>query len=271
MRILIDMKERILQYLSPEYPWKDIFFYLPEVDSTNDRLKDLAAGGAPHGTAVLSDHQTGGHGSRGRSFLSPPGVGLYLSILLRPACAPAELMHLTCATGVAMCNAIEKSAGFRPGIKWTNDLVSGSRKLGGILTELRLDSKGMVDYAIIGIGINCRQEEADFPPEIRGIAGSLSMVTGKEIDRCRVAAAELDALYTMSCTLLGGKAELLAQYRRDCITIGQEVSLVRGSDIRHGKALNVDENGALVVRFPDGNMEAVNSGEVSVRGMYGYV
>ena len=268
---MTDMKEQILRYVSRDYPWKDRFHFLPQVDSTNDYLKKLAAEGAPHGTVALSDHQTGGHGRRGRSFLSPPGVGLYLSILLRPECPSTRLMHLTCAAGVAMCNAIEKSAGFRPGIKWTNDIVYGKRKLGGILTELRLNSQGLVDYAIVGIGINCCQSAQDFPPEIREVAGSLAMVTGQEVDRFRVAAAELDALYDMSAELLTGQDALLAQYRRDCITIGQEVSLVRGDEIRHGRALDVDGEGALVVLFPDGHAEAVNSGEVSVRGMYGYV
>lgn len=268
---MTDMKEQILRYVSRDYPWKDRFHFLPQVDSTNDYLKKLAAEGAPHGTVALSDHQTGGHGRRGRSFLSPPGVGLYLSILLRPECPPTRLMHLTCAAGVAMCNAIEKSAGFRPGIKWTNDIVYGKRKLGGILTELRLNAQGLVDYAIVGIGINCCQSAQDFPPEIREVAGSLAMVTGQKIDRFRVAAAELDALYDMSAGLLTGQDALLAQYRRDCITIGQEVSLVRGDEIRHGRALDVDGEGALVVLFPDGHTEAVNSGEVSVRGMYGYV
>ena len=265
------MKERILRLVSPEYPWKDRFLFLPETDSTNDCLKKLAADGAPHGTVVLSDHQTVGHGRRGRSFLSPPGVGLYLSILLRPACPPTRLMHLTCAAGVAMCNAIEESVGFRPGIKWTNDLVFGKRKLGGILTELRLNSQGLVDYAIVGIGINCCQGPQDFPPEIREIAGSLSMVTGHTVDRFRVAAAELDALYAMSRGLLTRQEAMLAQYRKDCITIGQEISLVRGEEVRHGKALDVDDEGALMVLFPDGHTEAINSGEVSVRGMYGYV
>lgn len=264
------MKEQILQYVSPEYPWADRFCFLPEVDSTNDCLKKLAAEGAPHGTVILSDHQTGGHGRRGRSFLSPPGVGLYLSILLRPECPPAQLMHLTCASGVAMCDAVEKSAGFRPGIKWTNDIVYEKRKLGGILTELRLNPKGLVDYAIVGIGINCCQKSQDFPPEIRDVAGSLSMVAGP-VNRLRVAAAELDALWAMSRGLLTQRDAMLAQYRKDCITIGQEVCLVRGEEVRHGRALDVDNEGALVVLFPDGHMEAINSGEVSVRGMYGYV
>ena len=184
---MTDMKEQVLRYVSPDYPWADRFCFLPQVDSTNDYLKKLAAEGAPHGTVALSDHQTGGHGRRGRSFLSPPGGGLYLSIGLRP--------------------------------EWP------ASRLG----------------------------------------------TRQAVDRFRVAAAELDALHTMSCGLLTEQETMLTQYRKDCITIGQEISLVRGDEVRHGKALDVDDEGALVVRFPDGHTEAVNSGEVSVRGMYGYV
>lgn len=265
------MKDQILSHVSPDYPWADRFQFFPSIDSTNDRLKLLARKGAPHGTVLIADRQTGGHGRRGRSFLSPEGVGIYLSILLRPACPPAELMHLTCAAGVAMCDAVERSAGFRPGIKWTNDLVYEKRKLGGILTELILSPQGGVDCAIIGIGINCCQRPGDFPPEIRDIAGSLAMITGAEIDRSRVAAAMMDALWEMDGGLLTGKAALLDRYRRDCVTLGQEVSLVRGEEIRHGKALDIDSQGALVVEFAPGQAEAVNSGEVSIRGMYGYV
>ena len=265
------MEQEIFNMLPSEYPWRNRTHYLAQVDSTNDRLKILATQGAPQGTAVITDHQTGGHGRRGRSFLSPPGVGIYLSMLLRPECPPADLMHLTCAVGVAMCDAIEKAAGFRPSIKWTNDLVSDRRKLGGILTELRLDRNGNVDYAIIGIGINCCQQESDFPEEIRTVAGSLAMVTGAPVDRARLAAAELEALREMSAGLISRKSEIMAQYRKDCITLGQEVSLVRGEEVRHGLAQDIDEDGALIVRFPDGHAEAVNSGEVSVRGMYGYI
>ncbi len=265
------MKEQILQALSSEYPWKQQLHFFREIGSTNDHLKAMARQGAPHGTVLIADRQTGGHGRMGRSFLSPEGVGVYLSILLRPNCSPIELMHLTCAAAVAMCDAVEAAAGFRPGIKWTNDLVSGKRKLGGILTELGLGSNGQTDYAIIGIGINCCQEEKDFDPSIRPIAGSLAMIAGKEIDRSRVAAAMMEALQKMDRELLTGKEAMLERYRTDCITIGQEISLVRGDEIRHGKALTVDDAGALVVAFSDGHTEAVNSGEVSVRGMYGYV
>lgn len=266
------MRETILSNLSSEYPWKDRFHWLEETGSTNDDLKTLAKQGAPHGTVLIADRQSGGHGRMGRSFHSPGGVGIYFSILLRPQCRPGELMHLTCATAVAMCDAVESATGFRPGIKWTNDLVCGKRKLGGILTELGLSSKGTVDYAIIGIGINCCQEISDFAPDIQDIAASLAMVTGREIDRARVAAAMMDSLHKMDSILLTEKASILDRYRRDCITIGQEISLLRvGEEVRHGKAVGMDDEGALLVAFSDGHVETVNSGEVSIRGMYGYL
>lgn len=270
-RTLTDMHEQILSRLPENYPWKNRLFFFPELDSTNDRLKQLARQGAPHGTVLLADRQTGGHGRMGRSFHSPGGAGIYLSLLLRPECAPRELMHLTCAAAIAMCDAVEASAGFRPGIKWTNDLVFGKRKLGGILTELGLSPQGRVDYAIIGIGVNCCQTAEDFPGELRDMAGSLSMASGRPIDRAATAAAMLEALQAMDTELLTGRDRLLARYREDCVTLGKEISLLRGDSVRHGRALDVDENGALVVAYPDGTLEAVNSGEVSIRGMYGYL
>ena len=265
------MRDTILSHLSGDYPWKDLLQYYPVTGSTNDVLKTLAKQGAPHGTAIVAGQQTGGHGRMGRSFHSPEGMGIYLSILLRPGCAPTELMHLTCAAAVAMCEAVEAAAGFRPGIKWTNDLVFEKRKLGGILTELGLSSRGTVDWAIIGIGINCLQQEADFPEDIRSIAGSVNMVTGKDLSPARLAAAMLDSLHRMSETLLTEKAAILDAYRADCVTVGREISVVRGDQVLHGRALSVNEEGALVVSYPDGSTEAVSSGEVSIRGMYGYV
>lgn len=268
---MIDMKNQILSCLSPDYPWKDRLYVYPELDSTNTRLKAMASQGAEHGTVVLADSQTGGRGRMGRSFSSPAGMGVYLSILLRPDCPPAELMHLTCAAAAAMCRAVESAAGFLPGIKWTNDLVWGRRKLAGILTEMGLNPGGKVDWAIVGIGVNCCQKEADFPPELRDRACSLAMVSGGEIDRAKVAAAMLEQLREMDQSLLSGKAEMLRFYRENCVTIGKDVSIVKGEEVRHGRALDVDDEGALVVRFTDGRTQAVSSGEVSVRGMYDYV
>lgn len=265
------MKSEILKYLSPAYPWKEEIQYFPTLDSTNDHVRALAKAGAPHGTAILAGHQTNGHGRRGRSFHSPADSGIYLSLLLRPNCPASELMHLTCAAAVAMCDAVESAAGFRPGIKWTNDLVSGARKLGGILTEIGFSVQGNVDWAIIGIGINCSQRQSDFPEEIRNMAGSLSMVSGAAVDRTKVAAAMLDALFRMSESLISGKENIINQYRCDCMTLHRDVVLVRGDEKRYGHALDIDPDGGLVVRFENGAVETVNSGEISVRGMYGYV
>ena len=252
-------------------PWREKIQFFDTITSTNDVLKQLALQGAPEGTTLVADCQTGGRGRMGRTFLSPSGVGIYLSVLLRPNCKPTELMHLTCASATASCSAIEQVSGFRPGVKWTNDIVYNKRKLAGILTELGLNQDGTTAYAIIGIGFNCNQQLRDFPPAIQDVAGSLKMVTGKETDRALLAAKMIEALYQMNRELLSDQAGILARYRRDCTTLGQEISLVRGNEIRHGKALDVDENGALVVRYEDGTIEAVNSGEVSVRGMYHYV
>lgn len=260
------MKNELRKHLE-SHRWWDSIHYFDTIDSTNTRAKLLAAQGAPHGTVLIADHQTGGRGRLGRSFLSPAGTGVYMSVILRPHCPPAALMHLTCAAAVAACNAVENAVGLRPGIKWTNDLVYQNRKLAGILTELGLTPGGMVDWAVIGIGINCLQKEADFDPSIRSFAGSLSMFA--PCDRVKVAAALVEAFAQMDLTR---KEALMNRYRADCITLGREVSLLRGTDpVRHGRAVDIDGNGALVVEFAPGVRETVNSGEISIRGMYGYV
>ena len=263
------MRQKIIENLRESCPWQDSLLYFESIDSTNTRAKELAFQGAPHGTVLIAEHQTGGRGRRGRSFHSPAGSGIYMSVILRPNCPPSELMHLTCAAAVALCDAVEKSCGFRPGIKWTNDLVYHHRKLAGILTELGFNAQGLVDWAIIGMGINCTQEESQFPEEIRSIAGSLASVSGKPVDRTKVAAAMMDAMCLLNLT---EKEKILTQYRADCITLGKEISLVRADgNIHHGTALDIDGEGALIVRLADGHTEVVNSGEVSIRGMYGYV
>lgn len=265
------MIDALLTYLPSDFPWKDRIHYFDTIDSTNTRAKELAAQSAPHGTVLLADRQTGGRGRMGRSFHSPAGKGIYLSVILRPGCHASQLMHLTCAAGTAMCDAVEKAAGLRPGIKWTNDLVVGSRKLGGILTELSLNPDGTVACAVVGIGINCSHAAEDFPEDIRSIATSLHMVSGSEISREQMIAAMLESLEAMSRELLTGKEAIMAQYRTDCVTLGRQISVVTADRVRHGIARDIDQDGGLIVEFPDGHLEAVSSGEVSIRGMYGYI
>ena len=261
------MLTKIKNFLPEDHLWQNQIIWYDVIDSTNNQAKKLIQQGAPHGTVLIADRQTGGRGRMGRSFSSPAGMGVYMSVILRLQTPPDQLMHLTCASAVAACNAVEKAAGFRPGIKWTNDLIFGGRKLAGILTELIITPTETA--AIIGIGINCSQAEADFPEDIRSFAGSLAMVSGYSVDRGQVAAALIEAFSEMA-DHLANKQEMLDAYRQDCITVGKQISIVKAGDVRHGIAVGIDDDGALLVEFPDGHIETVNAGEVSVRGMYGY-
>ena len=170
-----------------------------------------------------------------------------------------------------LCDGIEAASGLRPGIKWTNDLVSGGRKLCGILTELSLEAEsGHVQYAVVGAGVNCGQKLSDFPPEIQDMAASLTMLTGKPVDRNALAAEMIRSLSRLDESLVEHREQWMDRYRGDCVTIGRAVSVSRAGETRWGQAMDVDDWGALLVDFGQGP-EAVQSGEVSVRGMYGYV
>ena len=266
------MKQEILSYITAECPFRDTLYWYDEIDSTNTEAKRLARQGAPHGTILIAGSQTGGRGRMGRTFCSPADSGVYLSVILRPNCPPAQLMHLTCAAGVAMCDAVAKVAGFTPGIKWINDLVYEKRKLGGILTELAIDpATGLTDYAVVGIGINCAQSEEDFPRQIRQMAGSLAMFTGKYVDRAALAGTMIEALWQMDGQLLTGKSAIMDRYRSLCITLGKPVCIHRDENVQYGIAESLDEEGCLTVLLENGNRQRVNSGEVSVRGLYGYL
>lgn len=252
--------------------WKGQLHWYDTIDSTNTQAKRLAKDGAPHGTVLIADSQSAGRGRMGRQFDSQKSAGIYLSVILRPQCTPDRLMHLTCAAGVAMCDAVQTVTGIRPGIKWINDLVHGTRKLGGILTELSIDTAtGLTEYAVIGIGINCNRAIADFPPELQSIATSLSAVTGATVDRAALAGAMIDALFRMDQVLLTGKDTLLERYRSDCITLGKAVAVHRPDGILHGIATALDDDGGLLVQLDDGSAVTVSAGEVSVRGLYGYI
>ena len=248
-------------------------YCLASVDSTNSFLKREAARGAADGTVALADEQTGGRGRRGRSFQSPTGKGIYLSVLMRPELSANALLPLTGLGAVAVCNAVERTARVRPQIKWTNDLVLGGRKLCGILTELGIEGEtGTLDYVVLGIGVNVLHESGDFPEELSSIATSLWMETGRRVERAALTAAmieELDRLY--SAILAGDTHAYLDAYRRDCLTIGKEVQLLWRDVSERVEALGVDDELGLIVRRADGTEEVIRTGEVSVRGLYGYV
>lgn len=241
------------------------------IDSTNAYLKRVASDGAPGGTVAVASEQTAGRGRRGRVFQSAADKGVYLSVLLCPQLTPEQLMPLTGLCAVAMCDAVEKVCGVRPQIKWTNDLILNGKKLGGILTELGMEN-GTLSYVIIGVGINVSQQKEDFAGEVKDLATSLECELCREVSKNELAAVMIAALDTLYGDLKSGHtADYIEHYRRDCVTLGKEVQLL-WQDVREKVfALDVDEQFGLVVRRGDGTIDTIRTGEVSVRGLYGYV
>lgn len=242
---------------------------LDTVPSTNDYARQLARQGASHGTAVMAKCQTAGRGRMGRSFLSPEG-GLYLSVILRPKEKAAELMALTAVLAEAACDAVEQVCGVRPGIKWTNDLVLENKKLAGVLTELSLTAEGAVDYAVCGIGVNCNGDLWALSPEVREIATSLLAHTGKKTDLQQLART-MTACFVKACdTAVTEKTAWLERYGKDCVTLGKTVRIM-AAEPYEAEAVNVDEDAALLVKTESGEIRRIFSGEVSVRGLFGYI
>lgn len=245
-----------------------------EIDSTNTYLKKLAITGAAHGTAAVADSQTAGRGRMERVFQSPKGKGIYLSVLLRPQLPPQKLLPVTALCGVGVCRAVERVCGVKPQLKWPNDPVVNGKKLCGILTEMALEGEtGRLQYLVLGVGLNVAQTAADFTPDVAAMATSVNEAAGRPVSRAALTAAmleEIDALYEALCR--GDTADYLAEYRERCVNLGKTVQLIRPDGNRDTvTAEAVDEDFSLVVRHPDGRQETIRSGEVSVRGMYGYV
>ena len=246
---------------------------LDTVDSTNSEVKRRAADGAMEGLAVISDEQTAGRGRRGNAFQSLKGKGLFCSVLLRPQVALDALSQLTAWTAVAVCRAIETCCGLTCGIKWTNDIILDGKKLCGILTELEFEAESAAAVAVVvGVGVNVGQTDADFGPDLSPIATSLTQALGRPVRRAELAVHLITALDEMYAAFPQGKNEYLAEYRRRCVTTGHEVALVRPDGGREPAfAQEVDDDFALVCRLPDGSTRTVTAGDVSVRGLLGYV
>ncbi len=245
---------------------------LDTVDSTNTECKRRALTGAPEGLVVLAEEQTGGRGRFGRSFESPKGRGLYLSALLRPKLEPAQAADFTAWVAVAVCDGIQAACGIRPRIKWTNDIVLNGKKLVGILTELGLESEtNSLQYLVTGIGVNVNHRPEEFGADIQGTAVSLAQVLGHPVRRSQLAVEILRALDRMYAGFPQNKGEYLEKYRADCLTPGNQVQLITPASRQEAFAVEIDDQFRLVVELPDGTRKALSAGEVSVRGMYGYV
>lgn len=231
------------------------------LDSTNNRAKALAAAGAAHGTVVIADSQSGGRGRLGRSFFSPEHSGVYLTVILRPECAPDRAGLLTSLAAVAAARAVEKVSGADVKIKWVNDLYLNGKKICGILTEAGLGLEaGRLEYAVVGVGINVNR--MSFPPELREIATSVGNETGFSPDRNRLIAEILNELEALYGDLEAGA--FLEESRRRSNVIGRTVTVLEGGKQYPAKALDIDGQGRLVIETEEGKA-CLNYGEVSLK------
>lgn len=238
----------------------------PVIGSTNLEARRLALSGAPEGTTVVADCQTRGRGRRGRPWLTPPGTGLAVSVVLRPELPPAGLGRLTLLTAVAVRRAIRAVTGLAPAVKWPNDLLLDGRKVCGILLELAAQQDA-IEFVVVGIGVNVNQAPDQFPPDLAATAGSLRQFLGRPVPRPRLVAevlAELEAAY--DAWRAGQDAPWWSEWREACPHLGQRVRVTGPAGTWVGRALDVSPDGALLLQ-PDGAPAPVRvlAGDVSLR------
>jgi len=247
----------------PQVIGRDIRVF-KQTASTSDVVQKLAEDGVAEGVVVFAEAQTKGRGRLGRQWLSPPGKGLWLSVLLRPALPPQQATQLTVAAAVALARAIEVQTGLQPEIKWPNDLLLGGKKIAGILTEMNAELE-RIRSLILGLGLNANQTAADFPPALRAQVTSLRLATGAPVDRPALAAQllrELDADYAR---LGRGQFRTVAEeWERRCTTLGQPVVIQCGGRRIAGRAEALDAEGALLLRTEHGRLERIVGGDVTV-------
>ncbi len=231
--------------------------------STNLTLREMARDGAEHGTALLADRQSRGRGRLDHSFLSPAG-GLYMSLLLRAEETALEALPLmTVRAALIVSGAVEEVTGKKPGIKWVNDLLLDGKKICGILAEAVTGRDGQLSAVVVGIGINARIRQEDFPPEIRETAGSLDPEGGIPEIRNRLAAGIISRFFGEP---FPERAELMRQYRERLCMLGREIDVLpSGREEYRARAVDIDENGNLIVEKKDGRRESLSSGEIHIR------
>ena len=246
-------------------------YHFEEIDSTNKKAKELAVAGAKHGVLVTADVQQAGIGRRGRNWISEKGTGIYMSMVLRPEILTKDASMLTLVAAMAVQKSIEKLCGqeAQPKIKWPNDIVINKKKVCGILTELSL-VKTDIDFVIVGIGINVNNQ--NFAEEIAQTASSLSLELGKEIDRELLITQvwEQFGVYYDRFITSGDVSLFKREYEEVLVNKEKEVKVLDPLGEYTGIAKGITNTGELIVDI-DGEEKIVSGGEVSVRGIYGYV
>jgi BirA family transcriptional regulator, biotin operon repressor / biotin---[acetyl-CoA-carboxylase] ligase len=235
--------------------------YHETIDSTNRFAKDLAVAGAPGGTLVLTEVQTGGRGRRGKAWLSPGNENLLFSVLLRPALLPERVFSLTMILALAAMEAVKTLSGLLPGIKWPNDLYAGMRKLGGILTEFSMIHEE-VDWVVLGLGLNVNRR----PEELAAQATCVMEETGIRVSRNQLLVEIIKGFEAAYQKILLGDIEIFhRRWNEACFILGKAVEIESTKGRIYGKALRIERDGALILETQDGDLRRVVAGDVSLR------
>ena len=262
-------KAEIESLVDTKWAGKNVVYY-DEIDSTNNRAKEAGDNGAAHGTLFVADMQVAGKGRRGRVWKSPSGSSIYMTILLYPEISPLKAPQLTLVMAIAVAEGIKEVTGLDTKIKWPNDIVVNGRKICGILTEMSTEID-YINHVVIGAGINVNQD--DFPEDIRKTASSLKMELGKQVKRSELIAAimksfEKDYEIFVKTEDLSGLQEL---YNSMLVNLDRDVKVLEPGNEYEAHALGINKTGELIVRTAEGEEKEIYAGEVSVRGVYGYV
>lgn len=239
------------------------YLYYPEVDSTNIRARELAAQGYPEGTVVVAETQTNGRGRRGRNWYSPAQAGIYFSVILRPLVPLRDISKVSLVAGLAVAENIEAQLGLRASIKWPNDVLINNKKVAGILAEAVTDMDS-VEYIVLGIGLNINTPIQDFPDEFQARATSAGAECGTSISRVQVFQGMLKYLEYYYFLFKDNKfSQILAKIKDRSIVLGQEVRLDTVNGYLMGQAIDIDDNGCLLVRDQEG-IHTIMSGEITI-------
>ena len=235
-----------------------------ELDSTNTEAKRRAEAGADEGLVILAGRQTAGRGRLGRSFYSPEGAGLYMSLLLRPGRTVDRPVRITTAAAAAAALSIEEVTGRACGVKWVNDILIDGKKVCGILTEASfLPGASALKYAVLGIGVNLRDPPGGYPEELRQTAGSVFGASVPEGAAALLAAGILDRFWRYYRAL--DRKDYLLPYRERSVAVGRRVEVISGSGVRRALVTGIDDDSGLMVRYEDGTEDVLSSGEISIR------
>lgn len=251
-----------------------IIEHLPKIGSTNDEARNLAEKGAPQGLVVVAEEQTAGRGRRGRSWNSPPGLGLWASVIMRPPLLPQQVLPIGLLVVAAARAAVEGVTGLPAAIKWPNDLLVNDLKVAGVLLEIAAEAEE-VHHIIAGLGLNVNQTEQDFSPQLRGTAGSLRLALGRPLSRVPLLREFLRMLsQRYNHALNHGFTQVLSEVESHCLTIGSPVKVFGGlpsamlaaDGAWAGRAVGLAPDGGLLVRTEESEvLQTVHAGDVTIR------